>query len=147
MPEISVTTSPSGNIAYCSIPELSLVVLHHAKCSPNDLEWQAYLDFTRRLEIGRSAYGILVDSDGGHPTRSQQQRMSEVANGALVRVAVISPSTTARFVTSVLVLANPKIRCFSPAQRLQAYAHLHLPATATERVNEISAQVRAGAHH
>lgn len=144
MLETSVTTSPSGNIAYGSIPDLALVVLHHAKRNPNDLEWQTYLDFLRRLEIGQSAFRMLVESDGGHPTRSQQAKMSEIAHGTSMRVAVISPSTTARFVTSILVLTNPDIRCFSPKQHLDAYVHLGLPAAAADRANEIRAQVRAG---
>jgi hypothetical protein len=140
--EHPVTASPSGNIAFGSIPDLALILLYHARRNPNDLEWQTYLDFLRRMAVGTSGYRMLVETDGGHPTRSQQQAMNEIANGNAVRVAVISHSTTARFVTSVMVLTNPDIRCFAPNQHREAYAHLGVPSAAMERTNEIRERVR-----
>jgi len=69
---------------------------------------------------------VLVLTEGGHPTREQQGLMNSSMPQSGVRVAVISPSVVARFVTSILVLTNPDIRCFSPQQRGQAYGHLGL---------------------
>ncbi|HEY5960317.1 MAG TPA: hypothetical protein VIV60_27375 [Polyangiaceae bacterium] len=139
MSEVRGPKAGTSNISFDSIADLSLVVLCHARNNPTDLEWMSYLELLQSIEVVRSEYSILVHSDGGHPTRSQQMAMSEIAKNSQVRVAIVSPSIAARFITSVLVLSNPAVRCFSPQQRLEAYAHLGLPTTAAGRIDDLCA--------
>jgi len=127
-------------IAYAAIKELRFVILSHGRRNPTDGEWASYVRGTRAvLTEGNSR--VLVMTEGGHPTREQQTVMNSSMPRSGVRVAVISPSVVARFVTSILVLTNPDIRCFSPEQRQQAYAHLGLMPAEVAQVDKLAKQL------
>jgi hypothetical protein len=135
-------TSPStANIAYAPIRELQLVVLYHGRKNPNDTEWKPYVQLLHEIAAGNPNGRVLVITEGGHPSREQQVLMDSSLPKVGTRVAVISPSVVARFVTSILVLTNAGIRCFSPEQRQQAYRHLGLLPQQTPPVEKLVKQL------
>jgi len=125
-------------IAYAAIRELRLIILIQGRRDPTDGEWAEYVRQTSAV-LTQADARVLVLTEGGHPTREQQGLMNSSMPRHGIRVAVISPSVVARFVTSVLVFANPDIRCFSPEQREQAYRHLGL---LTIEVAQVEKQVK-----
>ena len=134
------TASPS-NIAYIAYVELGLIILCHGRQNPTSAEWAPYVQllsdtFTKDVDAR-----VLVITEGGHPSREQQAEMNAALRSASARVAVISPSVVARFVTSILVMTNPGIRCFSPEQRHEAYAHLGFSASRASQIDKMAAQV------
>lgn len=130
------------NIAFAADSELALIVLCHGKHNPTDAEWAPYTQLLSNAFDKTSSTRVLVITEGGHPSRCQQLQMNGTLGGSVARVAVISPSVVARFVTSILVMTNPGIRCFSPAERNEAYAHLGLAPSQAPRVDRLVAQVR-----
>lgn len=60
-----------------------------------------------------------------HLTREQQAELQEATKGDILpRVAVVSPSTAARFVASMFTLLNRNIRFFPPSDYSAAMTHL-----------------------
>lgn len=68
----------------------------------------------------------LVFTDGGAPTISQRRKMFDAIGDrqSVVRNAVITDATSARFVISAMSLVVEGIRAFSPDQFAEALAYL-----------------------
>jgi len=140
-PNCRMSTASRNNIAYTAHADLGLIILCHGRQHPTNAEWAPYVQllsdtFTKDVDAR-----VLVITEGGHPSREQQAEMNAALRSASARVAVISPSVVARFVTSILVMTNPGIRCFSPEQRHEAYAHLGFSASRASQIDKMAAQV------
>lgn len=98
-----------------------MMVMYHGVHEADDVEWDACLDALRTLQSG--PVRILVSTQGGRPTRDQQQRLIEIEKSDW-KVAVVSPSTAVRFVVSVFALELPSIRLFAPEHLDEACAYL-----------------------
>jgi hypothetical protein len=130
------------NIAFAVHPEHGLVILLHGRNNPSEAEWKPYIRLLDSALLRGDMTRVLVITDGGHPTGSQQTAMNATLRSRVAHVAVISPSAVARFVTSILVMTHPGIRCFSPQQRHQAYVHLGLSPTVAPQIDTLVAQIR-----
>jgi hypothetical protein len=98
------------------------MVLYQGADEASDAEWEPYLETLKGID--RSApVRILAYTEGGRPTREQQQRLKAVEKQGWL-VAVVSPSTAVRFVVSVFALELPTIRLFSPEQLDEACSYL-----------------------
>jgi hypothetical protein len=113
-------------MAFELVDELRLLVSYQTTAHPTDAEWDAYLATVRILESRPEDHRTLAVTEGGHPSGSQQARLRACVGKRATRVALISSSVSLRFVASAIALVIPNIRCFSPAQRSAAFAHLGL---------------------
>jgi hypothetical protein len=110
-----------------------VMVMYAGPHGADDTEWDAYLQLRRNLE-GTAPGRILVYSEGGRPTREQQQRLVDVEHDQWP-IAVVSPSAAVRFVVSVFSLEIPSIRLFTPEQLDEACAYLGCNGTDTAAVH------------
>ncbi|HET6336921.1 MAG TPA: hypothetical protein VFG30_27035 [Polyangiales bacterium] len=110
------------NLAFEWLPEERVIVLYQGLHEALDSEWDGYLESLTRFH-GTHPGGILVYTEGGRPTRDQQQRLMNVPPLGWP-IAVVSPSTAVRFVVSVFALELPAIQLFAPEQMEQAFAFL-----------------------
>ena len=136
---MALPTKPT--IAFAAIKEFRLVVLSHGRANPTDREWATFLRHSRDAIVGDTEIRVLVLTRGGHPTREQQALMSSSIPVSCTRVAIVSPSVISRFVTSILVMTNPGIRCFSPEQRPQAYEHLGIARAQLPQIERLAKQL------
>jgi hypothetical protein len=120
---------------------MTLAVLCQTEQQPTDEEWDAYL---RAIGPAHAivTFRFLVVTDGGHPSRGQQKRLQAVTRDRHPRVAIVSAAASLRFVTSILGLMNPNVRCFHPAQRLEALVYLGIAADQAAAVARIVERVQ-----
>lgn len=119
----------SSNLVF-EIPEgLSLVVSYQNATNPTDSEWDGWIAAVDALRAEASRFRLLAITEGGHPSRSQVERLQAAAARSRPLTAIVSPSASLRFVASTLLLFNPSIRCFSPAQFHRAFEHIGLGLT------------------
>lgn len=125
----------SSNLVFETLEDLRLVVSYQTTANPTDAEWDAWLTATTALWKKTSEFRLLVVTEGGHPNKSQVERVGETKRqqertGARKlsepRTAIISGSGVLRFIASIMMFLNPRIRCYSPSQRDEAYAHIGL---------------------
>lgn len=109
-------------IAYEWLPEAGIMVAYHGLHEAEDAEWDDYIAFVRSFH-DQSGVRSFVYSEGGRPTREQQQRLTEALNPSCP-IAVVSPSTAVRFVVSVIALEVRAIQLFQNDQIDEAFAHL-----------------------
>lgn len=102
------------------------MVLYQGENDASDAEWEPYLEILKRL-VGTKNVRIFAYTDGGRPTREQQQRLLEIDLDRWP-IAVVSPSTAVRFIVSVFALETPAIRLFPPEQLSEACAYLNCTA-------------------
>ncbi len=103
----------------------------------------------RQKSHGASRF--LVSTEGGHPTRSQMEKLKRALEGrnrGSLLTAIISPSAALRFVTSALAFVNPGLRCYAPAHHDKAFAYLGLTGAEEKKaeatLERLRARVRAG---
>jgi hypothetical protein len=102
------------------LPEERVVVLYQGPHEALDSEWDSYIELLGTLR-GTGPGRILLYTEGGRPTREQQQRLMDVPPLGWP-IAVVSPSTAVRFVVSVFALELPAIQLFAPEQMEEAIA-------------------------
>lgn len=119
-------TAQHPSFVFEVIPDLNLLLTYQGRHSPSDDEWDSFVKAIEELSRAPTLYRYLTLSEGGHPTSTQQARIKSVANGRTPAVSIISTSVAMRFVVSVLALINPRIQCFRPDQKMQAYSHIGL---------------------
>jgi hypothetical protein len=90
-----------------------------------DAEWDGYLAaLAGPLQSGRLC--CIVVSEGAHPTRSQEARMTDLLRGKPARVAVLSSASGVRFAVSVFALTNRNVKAYAPKAYEAAFTHLGL---------------------
>ncbi len=92
----------------------------HDKVAPTDSEWQQVLMSTSAAHA--TDVRSIAISDGGAPTRAQQQLLREALKGRAAYTAVVSDAVAARFIISIIALFNAGIRGFSPSDWAKAVA-------------------------
>jgi hypothetical protein len=104
------------------LADLGLMISYQLGPVPLDAEWDAYLAAITRANFPR----CIVITEGGYPSQAQRERLIVATKGKIVRVAVISPAITVRFVVSVLALVNREIKGFSAHESHAAFVHVGL---------------------
>lgn len=111
------------------------MVLYQGESEASDAEWEPYLETLKRL-TGSKDVRIFAYTEGGRPTRDQQQRLLDLELGVWP-IAVVSPSTATRFSVSVFALETPAIRLFPPEQFDEACAYLNCSAHEVALIHDV----------
>jgi len=104
----------------------SLLLLLENRETPRDLEWDYCLDMLGGFAANFFEVKVLVVTEGGGPSMSQRARLSGVARGHPLRVAVVSESMKVRFIVSSVALFLRDISSFRQSEVYQAYEHLRM---------------------
>jgi hypothetical protein len=140
------------NLLFETLEDLRLVVSYQTPVNPTDAEWDAWLAATGEIARKATEFRLLVVTEGGRPNKSQTERLAAVKremerNGGKKMseplTAIITSSAALRFVVSVMMFMNPAIRCFSPAERDRAYAHIALTRVEGTSVDAALERLRA----
>jgi hypothetical protein len=131
------------NLVYESTPDCLVVV--RGRETPTDEEWRGYLRLIERTIAETVPARALVITLGGSPTPQQRMQLNDVLAPveATVRVAVLTASTYARGVVSVLSAENPGYRVFSPAEMDAALTYLGVRPSLTPALLEVVDRLRA----
>lgn len=100
------------------------VLVWHGTESPSQAEWDAAVRV-----VGQHAsrpLRVMVFTDGGGPSISQQQQLLQALSGKSPLVAVLSDHVGVRFVASSLALFMKRIRTFRADEISLACEHLGL---------------------
>jgi hypothetical protein len=93
---------------------------------PSDFEWDDCLTKLAEFRPDFTRVRVLVITDGGGPTQPQRKRLSALAEGHPMYVAVVSESMKVRFIVSSVALFLREIASFRQNELDQAYDHLQL---------------------
>jgi len=126
----------SSNLVFRLMPEMRLIISRQNRSAPTDEEWEKWFRVAEALHGDTRGFRLLVFTQGGHPTRSQLERV-RAANRTDPLTAIVSPSLALRTFGSALTFINPKIRCFAPAKMSHACVHLGLDAAFAGRANAV----------
>ncbi len=118
-------------LVYEVLNDARLVVSCQPSALPTDAEWNRWLMAVADLQRKHREIRLLVVSDGGHPTRTQIERL-RTQNDTNPLTAIVSSSRAYRFMASALTFINPKIRCFAPSEITKAFGHLDLASSEYE---------------
>jgi hypothetical protein len=129
-------------LVYELASDLELLVSYQGVEMPTDEEWDGYLACVALSSKTAESPRGLVFTDGGRPSREQQLRLTAATDGRLARVAVVSRAGALRFIVSIMALANPHIKSFSPSQKAAAFAHLGLLPEQHDRVHRIAERLQ-----
>ncbi|MET0390912.1 MAG: hypothetical protein ABW321_33370 [Polyangiales bacterium] len=105
-----------------------LLVFCQSGLEPSAEEWKAYVDTLMRVTA--TPIRCFAYSDGGRPTRKQQDAVMSLPGFGDWPIAMVSPSPGIRFMASTVALHTSKFQLFSPSELDEAY--LHLGATPEE---------------
>ena len=111
------------------------MVVYMGENDATDAEWEPYLETLKRL-AGSKGVRIFSYTEGGRPTREQQQRLLELELDVWP-IAVVSRSTATRFSVSVFALETPAIRLFAPEQFDEACAYLNCSAHEVALIQDV----------
>ena len=117
------------NLIYEALTDVQRLISYQNANFPSDEEWDSWLSAASSLHHQKKVFRLLVVTAGGHPTKSQLERLRATNREVNPPTAIISTSRAFRFMAAALTFINPTIRCFSPAHSDKAFAHL----TLTER--------------
>jgi hypothetical protein len=117
--------SPLPNLVFEVLPDLCLMVSYQLETAATDAEWDAYLVAMDKA-LRSSRFRSIAVTEGAHPTRAQQARLTAVVKGKPARVAVLTSASGVRFVVSVLALMNRDVKAFTLREYEAAFIHLDL---------------------
>lgn len=105
-----------------------IFVLVHGEQEPADAEWNRYVEALERSIESSGKFRALVFSPGTGPNMRQRRQLAALTEQQRVpyRSAVITPSTVARAIATLIALRTPDIRAFDPSQLDDAFEHLEL---------------------
>ena len=112
----------------------STLVLRQGAAEPTDEEWNELLGALEDLHRTTGEVKFLVVTDGGGPSPPQRKRLGEALGGQNFRVAVVTDSVKARFVSAAVALFNPNTQAFTRAELPSAYKFLGI----SEREQELA---------
>lgn len=104
----------------------SVLVLRQGRKTPLDADWDACMESIASRPADAPPLRVLVITDGGGPSVEQRRRLSNVLDGKPVKIAVVSESSTVRFIVSSVALFNQDIASFRPSEIGKAYSYLGL---------------------
>ena len=103
------------------------VLVWHGAESPSQVEWDDAVQVVAR-QTSRPLR-VMVFTEGGGPSISQQQQLLQAVKGKSPLVAVLSNHVGVRFVASSLALFMRQIRTFRTEEISLASEHLGLDST------------------
>ena len=103
-----------------------MIVSCQTRFNPSDLEWDRWMTAASVLARQVGDFRLLVVTDGGHPTRTQLERLKRLKDRKEPPTAIVSSSVALRFMGAALTFVNSTIRCFAPAQLDDAFEHIGL---------------------
>jgi hypothetical protein len=118
-----------------------LCVVWHGRETPTEAEWESHLREMRKLRS--RPLKVLVMSEGGAPSPSQQLRLTPIISSPSVVIAVVSDTIGVRLVVSSLALFTRRIRTFRRGELALAHVHLGLDADETRFANAFARRVNA----
>lgn len=118
-----------------------LFVVVYGASDPSDAEWRSYLSAVRAHGVERTMQ--LVFTPGGAPSARQRQELERIIAGRSVPVAVVATSLRVRAAVALLSWLTPSIRVFAPARLREAIGYLDMPASRTELIMRVLADLRA----
>lgn len=130
------------HLVFEALPEARVLVSCQTKFNPSDLEWDSWLNEAINLDRRVGEFRLVVVSDGGHPTKSQVERL-KATNRKNPLTAIVSPSLALRFMGAALTFVNPTIRCFPPSEFESAFDHIRLGRSEREPVLAAVARLQA----
>lgn len=133
--------SGTPDLVFEVLIEERLVVSCQTRFNPSDAEWDSWLDAVAALVQRVGTVTLLVVTEGGHPTRTQTERL-RARNTSHPLTAVVSSSTGMRFFISALSFVNPTIRYFSLVELDRAFEHVGLSPPSYERVRTSIEELR-----
>jgi hypothetical protein len=103
-----------------------LIISRQNKETPEDRDWDEFLEAIIRNRSRSAKMKILVITDGGGPSVDQRKRLQEALKGHTFRVAVVTDSVKVRFIVSSIALLNRDISTFSMADMARACEYVGL---------------------
>lgn len=139
---MAVSPKPVPTVTFEFVPELRLMIVCSGQRPVGDSEWDVYLSALGSHLDGSSRLKTLVVSDGAVPSQSQRTRLFAQTKQHSPLVAVLTESTAAHFVLSVMALIHRDLRSFIPAEFDAALSYLGISQAEHERVRGIVARLR-----
>lgn len=123
-----------ANLSYEVLPSLRLVISCQNREFPTDGEWDNWLAAATQLRQQSNDFRLLVMTEGGHPSRTQLERLRQTNGGCNPLTSIVSPSLGYRFMAAALTFINPKIRCFALDEVDKAFQHVGMTPVDRTRV-------------
>ncbi len=109
-------------------------VLVHKDAEPSDDEWSAYVEAIGRRFASDGGFRALVFTPGPGPNMRQRQRLAQAAPGIRAPTAVVTTSTVARAIVTLIRLRFPAICAFDPGSVEAALEHVGASGEAKNRL-------------
>jgi len=120
-----------------------IVIGVHTDEPPDDTDWSAWIDASRRALDGFGIVRGLVYSMGGNPTSKQRSEINDLFRDRPQRVAVMLDSRIARGAVTALSWFNPQIKAFDHTQFDDACMHLGIRGDQRERTRRALEDMKA----
>jgi hypothetical protein len=110
-----------------------------------DEEWDRCIAFVDEYARATRRPRLLVVTDGGGPTIKQRRSLDGLldAHRRTARVAVLTPSTTARSIVTALSWFIPIYRSFAPDDLAGAISFLELPPGVIPDIRRLMGELRS----
>jgi hypothetical protein len=129
------------NLVFEFVPQIHTLISCQNRGNPSDPEWDEWVACAQKSFLTTpKPHRVLVMTEGGHPSKAQQDRLVATLGGR--QTAVVSNAPTLRFVVSALSFANPHIKCFVPSQMHSALSHLGIDDASVPLVDEVIGRLR-----
>jgi hypothetical protein len=119
-------------MAFVLIEDMFLVVFGAEP--PSDREWARYLEALKQHGVDGTTQ--LLYSDGGGPSAIQRRDLHALLDGRTMPIAVLSDSTKIRGMVVAISWFNREIRAFHPTALREALAHLGVPTSHAEVIEQ-----------
>jgi hypothetical protein len=131
------------NLVFEFVPRVHTLISCQNRSNPSEVEWDAWIAHAREsFQKTPRPHRVLVMTEGGHPSKAQQDRLVAALGGRRALTSVVSNASTLRFVVSALTLANPDIKSFAPSQMHSAMSHLGIDDTEVSVVESAFKRLR-----
>jgi hypothetical protein len=114
-----------------------MIILRENGSTPDDKDWDGFLEVLIKNRDNFEKMKCLVVTDGGGPNAPQRKRLEAALARRPLRVAVVTDSSKARFIASMITFLNSDHRGFSNKEIGEAYVHLGMNREEQLRAAEI----------
>jgi hypothetical protein len=117
------------------------IVFVHGIENPSDEDWNGAMRLLGGL-LEHPNPGCLVFTLGAAPNAAQRARLKQVTGDRTLRIALLTPSSTARTVGVAIRWFNPEFRAFEPNALDAALDHLGASADERRRVRQLLGELK-----